>query len=74
MSFHYKMSNEGGEFDSFTLISTAADVAAEGGGGLKDKLRLGKEWIQTKQAGKFYVEPITQTLTLTIDTTRTLSV
>ena len=52
MSFHYKMSSEGGEFDSFTLISTAADAATEGGGGLTDKLRMGKEWIQNKQAGE----------------------
>lgn len=35
--------------DSFTLISTSED----GSGTLVDKLKKGKEWIQTTQASTF---------------------
>ena len=39
------------DFDSFTLISTTSDER----GGLSEKLKAGKEWLQHKQASESWL-------------------
>lgn len=50
------------DFDSFTLISTTDD----GKGGLSEKLKAGKEWLQQKQASesRLFLSPNARWLTV----------